>query len=423
MKVRQARIGASLLAVLLAATAACSARGTDANDKEITLLTAAAAGTPGGKVLRAILADFTSETGIKVKVDVAGADLPTVYETSLAAGREADVVNINPVDKPLTWIDNKAAIPVGKFLDEWKLRDRVSPAALEEWTRDDGKVQGFPYEGFQWPVWYNTELLTKAGVTSIPATIDQLIDAANKLRAAGIQPIAIGGNDWSGQKLFFQIVQSYLSQDDTRKVFAKGDWCGNQNAMRGIELFTRLRDAKVFEDNAEGFDAPSMVAHFMAGQAAIMPAGSWTFADVPAGLVDKIQLAGMPVPADGTYAKPTAFEGTANGFWISPNGEKKIDQVRKLIEYLYRPDIAGRFVREADVLVVVDTESSTVEGSKALLKNALTELPKKVDYAVLPDSYVPGNISASVIRDSATAFAKGKSAQDICGALDKTYRG
>ncbi|PZF84348.1 ABC transporter substrate-binding protein [Jiangella anatolica] len=415
-----------IASAVLLTTAACSGGDGEGDDQaesadSLTLLTPAAPSSPGGQVLRDVIEQFTEETGIEVQVEVAGEDLPTVFETSVAAGQQADIVHINPVDKPLTWIDNDVVVPVGDYLDEWGLRERLSPGAIEEWTRADGQVQGFPFEGYQWPVWYNTALLEQAGITELPETTDDLIAAADALRAAGIQPFAIGGNDWSGQKLFFQLAQSYLEPDAAREIFTNGGWCASPETMQGVELFTELRDAGVFVDDAEGYEAQSMVAQFMSGEAAIMTAGSWEFAQVPPELTDSIALGGLPVPDGGAYDRPTAYEGTSNGFWVSKNGAEKLDAVREFIEYMYRPETVATFVRDADMITAVSAGDADLGDVQPLLTQAQAELPEIVDYAVLPDRWIPGAISQSVIRETAVAFTDGTSADDICAALDTTY--
>jgi multiple sugar transport system substrate-binding protein len=417
--------GALALVPILLVPLAVAACGDDepADPGELTLLTAAAESSAGGQVLRSVVDQFAAETGIAVTIEVAGEDLPTVFETSVAAGQQADIVHINPVDKPLTWIDNGVVVPVGAYLDEWGLRDRLTEGAITEWTRDDGQVQGFPFEGYQWPVWYNTRLLAEAGITEPPQTTEELVAAAAALRGAGIQPFSIGGNDWSGEKLFFQIAQSYLTPEAAIALFAGGGWCDSPEGMRGIELFTQLRDAGVFVDDAEGYEAQSMVAQFFGEEAAIMTAGSWEFLQTPPELVEHIALGGLPVPAGAVYATPTAYQGTSNGFWISTNGAEKLDAVRRFIEYMYRPETVATFVRDADMITALTTDAGALTEGNPLLTTAQADLPARVEYAVLPDRYVPGNLSQTVIRNTAVAFNPEESAQDICATLDQTYEG
>ncbi len=59
----------------------------------------------------------------------------------------------------------------------------------------EGATYGLPFnfgiEGF----WYNTELFEQAGITEVPTTLDELYDAIDALKAAGITPIAVGAGD------------------------------------------------------------------------------------------------------------------------------------------------------------------------------------------------------------------------------------
>ena len=59
----------------------------------------------------------------------------------------------------------------------------------------DGKTYGLPYsfgiEGF----WYNKDLFAQAGIEGTPTTLDELNEAVDKLKAAGIVPIAVGAGD------------------------------------------------------------------------------------------------------------------------------------------------------------------------------------------------------------------------------------
>ncbi len=118
---------------------------------------------------------------------------------------------VNLYDKTLAWTELGATLDVKGYLDDWGLRERVLPAALKEWTDDEGRLRAFPYFAANWPVAFNTGLLERAGIGSVPTTGDQLIGAARKLRAKGIAPVTVGGNDWTGQKLLAQIIQTFLT--------------------------------------------------------------------------------------------------------------------------------------------------------------------------------------------------------------------
>ena len=417
---------AGVVAVALT-VAACGGSDSSANgdgtSDEISVMTRYTAATPEGQAFQRQVDAFTAKTGIKVDVQEGGESLDDSYETSLAAGKEPDVVSINLFDKTTGWLENGATVDVTKYVDEWGLKDKIEPEALAQWTNADGQVQGFPYSGFSWPVWYNTELLTQAGITAPPATIDELIADAQTLRAAGIGPMAVGGSDWSGQKLFMQIVQQYMPPEQAQTLFAEGGYCDSPEAMQGIDLFIRLRDAGVFVDDVQGYTADLMNTDFYTGKVAIMPAGSWAFGNTPEAERSNIVLGGLPVPTGGQYSEPTAYRGyTGSGWWISPTGEGKLDTVQQFITSFYDPAVVADFVGSGNLVpaAILDDPSAA---KNPLLKTAITDLPDTVDFAVMPDIYVPGTVNNTVTQATAAAYGPGTSSQDICAGMDQAYAG
>ncbi|WP_369213804.1 ABC transporter substrate-binding protein [Streptomyces flavofungini] len=411
---------------LLAVGTGCGKGGDAAADdpKQLTVLSQYLKATPGGKVFHDEVEAFSKKSGIKVKVIEAGEDLDESYETSLAADKEADVVFVNLYDKTLAWTKNNATVAVNDHIEDWGLKDKAEPQALKEWTNPDGKVMGFPFAGFSWPVWYNTALLDKAGVDGIPTTTDELLAAAKKLRAAGVQPMAVGGNDWSGQKLFLQISQSYVTKQAARKLDAEGGYCASADAMKGVELFTKLRDGGVFADKAQGFTFDAMQNQYYTGKAAIMSQGSWAFSEVPEKVRKSTKLAGLPLPDGAAFGKPTVFTGfTSTGFWISPNGEKKQDAVKRFVSHFYQPEVAGRFVADASIYPAVKLDAGHRRSDDPLLNSAVNDIAGTTTDAQLPDLHIPAAANTPLVQATSLAFGPDNDAKKICAALDRAYDG
>ena len=377
---------------------------------------------PEGAAINLAVDSFTSATGISVNFTEAGENLGEEYEATVLAGQAADVIIVNLFDKSSSWVANGAAIPVNDLLQEWGLDTVIKSSAVEEWTNSDGQVQGFAYQGFTWPVWYNTALLQQAGVTSVPTTSDELIEASKKLRAAGIGPVVVGGNDWSGNKLWLQFAQMFMPTDEAISVFTDGGYCASPNAMKGIAEFVRLRDAGVFVDAVEGYTADQMNAAYFDQKAAIMPAGSWAMPGTPDAVAAVTTLGGLPIPAGSVFNKPTAYEGnTGVGFFISPNGQKKLSAVKEFILSFYQPNVIGKFVSEVAVIPATTIDISAALGTASpLLNQAVTSLQANAEFAVMPDRYV-GARGDALTKASALAFGKGITADAICKAADQAY--
>nr|WP_202539318.1 ABC transporter substrate-binding protein [Streptomyces sp. SID8379] len=414
--------GGSLAAAsALPALSGCSSLAA-ADDDPDTLVVHSQLGTtaPGSPTYLAALDRFRKESGLKVRNLVNGDDLAQVYETSRLARKEPDVVMVNLYDKTLAWTDVGATVDVKGYLDDWGLRERVRPVALDAWTDGKGRLRAFPYFATNWPVAFNRALLDRAGVDRVPVTGDELIGAARKLRRKNLSPVTVGGNDWTGQKLLAQVMQTFMSQDEAKHVYTTGDF-GGRDVRRGIEYFVELRDAGVFTDKAQGLTSDTMTTQFNTQAAAMQSAMSSALAKIPDAVVKHTDVGGWPLAPGAAHDKPTIIRSyTLIGFWISPNGTKKIDAVEKFLKFFYREDTVARFIKESgrDMALRSDAVSSGFP-----LVAAAQRLGSDVSEVLLPDVYVPPAASQPLITATSTSFTRGTSAAKVRSVLEAAYRG
>ncbi|MEU1306500.1 ABC transporter substrate-binding protein [Streptomyces shenzhenensis] len=413
--------GSGLAAAALPALSGCSSLAAADSDPD-TLVVHTQLGTtaPGSPTYLAALDRFRKENpGLKVKNLINGDDLGQVYETSRLARKEADVVMVNLYDKTLAWTDVDATVDVGPYLDRWGLRDRVLPTALQAWTDARGRVRAFPYFATNWPVAYNRALLDRAGVDAVPTTGDQLIAAARKLRGKGIAPVTVGGNDWTGQKLLAQIIQTYLTADEARHAYSTGDF-GGRGVRDGIDYFVALRDAGVFADKAQGLTSDSMTTQFNTQAAAIQSAMSSALAKVPGEVARHTEVGGWPLGPGAAHERPTVIRAfTLIGFWISPNGVRKIEHVEKFLRFMYRPDTVSRFIKESGRDMALRTDTVSTEFP---LVAAAQRLGGDVSQVLLPDVYVPPAATQPLITATSTSFTRGTGAAKVRALLEAAYR-
>lgn len=373
--------------------------------------------TGEGDAQEEAIAKFQEQTGISVELVQGGQETGDVYETEYTAGDPADVVFVNLYDKTLGWTDAGVTVDVMPYLEEWGLADKVESDALDVWKTDDGKLRGFPYQGFNWPVFWNMDLLKEAGLDESPTSIDQL----KALAGGAVTPFVAGGADWAGEKMFSQIIQDRIDADEAKKLFSEGGWSESEQARAGVEYFVETRDSGIFDKDTQGMTVDMMYADFNEKAAMGMSAGSWAYATTPEELFPSIELSGFPISDQSVYSKPTAYRGFSSvGFWISPAGVEKIDAVKQLIEFMYSEDTVGTFVTKANIVPAVKISDAGSLVENPLMAQSLDQLSDRVDYIVLQDTYVP--VSAAAGLSSAAALAWGNaSADDILKALDQAY--
>lgn len=181
-----------------------------------------------------------------------------------------------------------------------------------------------------------------------------------------------------------------------------------------------LRDAGVFADKAQGLTSDTMTTQYNTEAAAIQSAMSSALAKVPAKAAGHTEIGGWPLAPGAAHEKPTILRSyTLIGFWVSPNGTRKISTVEKFLRFMYRPDVVSRFITESgrDMALVTDTVSKDFP-----LVAEAQQLGDRVGQALLPDLYVPPTATQPLITATSTAFTRGTSAASVRSALESAYR-
>lgn len=404
------------------ALAGCTGGDGGGDATTITVTSNFTAGEANGDYFAKVAADFEKESGIHVDIqEVPNDDIADTFEAASLAGEETDVVILNLTPDSSDWYPNGLTVGVDQYLDDWGLRDVFQPSALDYWNQN-GAINGFPLQGFNWPVWYNMDLFHQAGIDDVPATFDELVADSKKLRAAGIQPFDMGGASWPVQNFITWMGQQYLSPEDAQDIFANGGWCANPDAVKGLDLFAQMRDDGVFQDDAEGYDDTAQNTMYFSGQAAMAPLGSWNYAssDLSADLANATVLAGFPTVDGGTYDKPTAFQGHGTGFWITQNGAAKEDAMKQFFQYLYSQPVLAGWVSEANQILSVTPEAIGDATADAPLVVKGNEFTSDVDFMVLPDGYLPSGLDMSPAGSEFLGH-DGETGAQFCQVLDDLY--
>ena len=104
----------------------------------------------------------------------------------------------------------------------WK--DTINPGAMSIYQYN-GKQYGIPWDMGMIGFWYNKELFEQAGITAPPTTWDEFLAAVDKLKDAGITPLAIAGKDkWPSMHLWTYLVLRIGGAEALQQMVQTGDW-------------------------------------------------------------------------------------------------------------------------------------------------------------------------------------------------------
>lgn len=347
-------------------------------------------------------------------------DIPTKVETAFMAGQEPDIIFQNLMSNSREWNQIGLTVPVSSILSDLGLQNAFLDSAISEYTINDTLV-AIPLQGFVWPLWYNAEILDQVGV-SVPTTIDELINFADKVRSAGYNPWVVGGSDTWAYIAFGLVVSSLLEWETTERLFSQGGFRDEPAAVEGVELFVRLRDAGVFADDTPGLDNAGMVQTFINGESALAHLGSWTIPQISPELAEKVTLAGFPLPNGSPHPKPLSFGSfIGKAVWVTRNGAEKMDAVEEFVRYLYDEQNIAQLAQEA--ALVPPLYNVSLEGREMHpIFSKQVALLDEVTITTPIGSVVPGSVRPVVLNNvGPLTFVPGTTAEEILDALDQAY--
>ena len=302
-----------------------------------------------GPVLKKIFDDcMVANPGLKIVTDIqVDADIPNKAETSFLAEQEPELILSNMFPQTYKWIDTGLTVPINDYIKEWGLDGKFRENALSTWTDTKGRIMGFPLEGYNWPMWYNTKIFKELNLP-IPTTWDEVLADAPKIKAAGYDVVSVGGNGDSGWYMFMTFLFNSLTKEEMAKYYQEGHLANYPNAVKAIEQFVKLRDAGIFPKDAPGLQEEAVNNMFYSGKAAMWSGGSWFYGEAPEAFRPDVMVGGIPLTTPTVWDKNWVLTGDdAKAVWITRNGVKKIDAVKKIVQCIYSPENIGNFVVEA----------------------------------------------------------------------------
>jgi glucose/mannose transport system substrate-binding protein len=172
------------------------------------------------------------------------------------------------------------------YADDGKLADitplatkgdwaKVVPTALQKFTTDNGKWGAVPVNihSVNW-IWVNKALMEKIGGTE-PKNFDELIALLDKAKAAGVIPLALGGQPWQEATMFDSVVASTGGTDFYKKAFVDLDESAlkSDTMKKSFDNLAKLRD--YVDPNYSGRDWNLATAMVVKGDALLQVMGDW----------------------------------------------------------------------------------------------------------------------------------------------------
>jgi multiple sugar transport system substrate-binding protein/raffinose/stachyose/melibiose transport system substrate-binding protein len=278
--------------------------------------------------------------------------LPTLGDTV----KDGLVANLDPYFKAYGW-------------DKWPAAQLAPLRMTADGVRGSGSLYqlglGYSVSG----VFVNTKLAEKAGITSVPKTLDELGADFAKAKAAGVAPLVEGDKD--GVVNF--TVQAAMNQYVDKQHFL--DWMFNKpgasydqpGTVKGADLIRTWADAGYFNSDINAVDYFTFVSNFQDGKGVYTFNGNWEAANYAKKLGKDVQFFLVPpAKAGGDHVAM----GAANSFSAAAKS-KNLDTVAYFLNWVHTNAKARQ--------LVVDVTGAAPGGDPAeaqpkVEKGSITEL-------------------------------------------------
>jgi raffinose/stachyose/melibiose transport system substrate-binding protein len=254
----------------------------------------------------------------------------------------------------------------------------LNPAGVKLY-QIDGKQYGIPYNLGVVGVWYNKKLFKQAGIDGPPTTWDEFLGDVQKLKSAGITPLAVGEKDkWPGMFWWANLSLRIAGKDAMAAAGENGSFDEAGFVEAGKQL-KRLIDMKPFQPGflAAPWDGAGGEAATMANNRAAMDLmGQWapfTFdanAKKKKGLRENLGWFAFPTVAGGK-SQPTEYFGGGDGFAI---GKDAPPEAVDFVKWLVSPQVGSKGGESGAILPTAKgTESSVKDPNMKAVLDARAE--------------------------------------------------
>ncbi|WP_410216315.1 ABC transporter substrate-binding protein [Paracoccus sp. (in: a-proteobacteria)] len=297
--------------------------------------------TSGGeaKSVAVLQEQFAAEGGAWTDMPVAGGGgdaAMTALRARVLSGNAPTAVQLKgPAIQE--WYEETGLADIGAVAEENGWAD-VLPAQIAEHMKCDGQWCAAPVNVHRvnW-IWGNKQILDEHGI-AMPTTWDEFNAAADKLQAAGVTPLAHGGQNWQDATIFETVVLGLGGPEFYQQALVDLDpEALTSDTMK--QVFDEMRTIRGYVDpNFSGRDWNLATAMVMNGEAAFQIMGDWAKGEfLAAGKQPGVDFVCAPTPGEGFLYNVDSFA------FFELEGEEKQQGQALLAKLIMGPEFQKTF--------------------------------------------------------------------------------
>jgi len=203
----------------------------------------------------------------------------------------------------------------------------------------EGRLYGVPLNAWAACVVYNKDTFEKAGITSIPKTYSEFLDACEKLKAAGITPIARGAkNAWTGSvemlALYGNTIANKYHDLQSDRYSGKIKFTSSPYLRNFLERYVELYEKGYMSEGALGLNHSQAAQQIADGKASMFLGISVFWNDIIVNNENANLGVFMLPDEDGSFG----WVGTVDKGIVMPANGKNMEAAKKVMAFYATPE-------------------------------------------------------------------------------------
>ncbi|ADM70163.1 hypothetical protein GMA19_02360 [Paenibacillus polymyxa E681] len=268
-----------------------------------------------------------------------------------------------------------------------KFKENLNPGVESRLVAPDNHVYAYPDTGIEFQlIYYNKSIFKKAGIETPIKTIDQMGEAAKKLKAAGYVPMSIFAKEKWITTAFYNGLVTREQPQGFGALDQKGVKALPEAFVTAAQQMKQLQEAGLFDANATNTNYDQASSLFYQGKAAMFVNGQWEIYSSQEKLGDQVDWMYWPAKDEATYEKSKYFidgAGSPQGYAVSSSSENKETAV-KVAAFLATKSAEYKYTQLGSPIISPKVDKQIASNVPAMMQRVAKELlPNAKEYAQL----------------------------------------
>lgn len=439
MKSNWHKTSAGLLALTLVASLTACGGGASSNDAGTNASGSNGAGANDKIKLKVYAQHFDEDTSkpfdyaveelkkempnVEIELDPAVQDGYQKLKTYAATGNMPDIF-FTDWNTLQTFAKSKNVLTLDDYPATKNFKENLNPGVESKLVAPDGHIYAYPDTGIEFELlYYNKKIFKDAGIPVPIKTIDELADAAKKLKDKGYVPLSIFAKEKWITTAFYN---SLLTREDGigNGVFEKDSPTTTpQAAITAAQQMKTLQEAGLFDVNATNTNYDQASSLFYTGKAGMFINGQWEIYSSQEKMGDNVDWMYWPAKDEATYENmklQLAGAGSPQGYGVSPKS-KNVDVAVEVASFLARKSAEYKYTVLGNPIVTPKIDKPvTATDVPAMMKRLATEvLPHAKGYAV---AVKDPKISTAIDDNTQNLMVSGFSVDDFVKNMNRALQ-